>query len=143
LLLDVLFQDRKRCPTTRNDTIRAGAEDGLAIDPLESELLAEQPGTRRFEIVPEPGQIEVGRQRNQQVDVIGLAIEFEQAPTPPGATRRGNLANSGKHRRLNALSPIFVAAVSLLRRRAISTRARTSCAGGYLEPDLTFDIRAN
>jgi hypothetical protein len=132
----------------RDDPIRAGPEDGLAIDPLESvgELLAEQRGTRRFEIVYEPGQIQVGRSRNHQVDVIGLAIEFEQDPTPPGATRRGNLANSGKHRRLNALSPIFVAAVSLLRRRAISTqhtRARTSCAGGHLEPDLTFDIRAN
>ena len=62
LLLDVLFQDRERRPTTRDDTIGTGPEYGLAIDPLESvgELLAEQPRTRRFEIVYEPGQIQVG-----------------------------------------------------------------------------------
>jgi len=35
------------------------------------------------------------------VDVIGLAIEFEQAPTLPGATLRGHLANPGEHGRVN------------------------------------------
>jgi len=35
-----------------------------------------------FEVIDEAGQVEVRRQRQQNVDVVGFAVELDQLATP-------------------------------------------------------------
>jgi len=41
------------------------------------------------------------------VDVVGLAVEFEQASSPSYAARFGNLSKQSQHRRIDTPSLIF------------------------------------
>ena len=71
----------------RKDAVGPGPQHRLAIDAVElmRKLLSQQPGAGGLEVVHEHGKIEIRRQFEQQVDVVGLTVQFEQFAAPTSA----------------------------------------------------------
>jgi len=78
LLFDVLLDDRQGSAAARDNAIRPGPEHRLAVDAPEAfgKFLAQQARCCGFKVVDEAGQIEVRRQGDEQMDMIGLAVHF-------------------------------------------------------------------
>jgi hypothetical protein len=83
---------------------------GFLVDTGEGvvEVATDQLGTCRLEVIDEAGQLEVRRQRQQTVDVVGFAVELAQLATPIPAPLFCDFAKTLKHRRCDALAAYLV-----------------------------------
>lgn len=74
---------------------------------LLSKVTADQATACRLHIVDEARQVEIGRQLQQGMHVIGLAIELDQLTAPVGAALGDNLVQPGEDGRGDAAPPVF------------------------------------
>ena len=74
---------------------------------LGGKLFSEEPGRGGLEIVDETAEIKIGRQRNQQVDMIRFPVELGQFPAPALATRLGDRAETIEHWACECLASVF------------------------------------
>ena len=109
LPLDILFDDGQRRTSARNDTIGPAPEYRLAIDVTEliGEVAADQARTGCLEVVHELRQVQAWRKRHQHMDMIGLAVEFDEFASPICAALRRDFAQPFEDRLGDALAPVF------------------------------------
>ena len=92
MLFDVLPDDAQRCATGVGDEIRAAPQYLLPVDALEmgTMVTAQQAAGDGLEVVGEDRWGDLRGELDKQVNVIGLAVEFDH-PSLPGGDQAGDM----------------------------------------------------
>ena len=109
MLLNVALNDRQGCAATTGHEISAAPEHRLAIHPFQtaSELLAQQPAGYGLEVVGDYRRRRLGAHFQEQMHMIGFAVNLDQATTPVGAQADGDISQRLMHFRCQARLAVF------------------------------------
>lgn len=109
LLLNVLFDHCQRRAAAAGDEVAAAPQHGFPEELLEMRRVvsAHQPGSDSLQAVHGHGQRDLGRQLDEQMKMVGLAVEFQQLPFLHRELALADEPQLGEHGAGEALSPIL------------------------------------